>query len=121
MPRSDWEGRTPVLTVGFPSSLSSQGAGGGRVGGGDETRKCLLGAEQGAGSCPGGSGRSWSCQELRAGSQSLNWTSPPEVSQPSLSLDLLLSSLGFNFSSPLFSHLFLYFFFFLCLEIDGKI
>lgn len=64
---------------------------------------------------PGGSGRSWSCQELRAGSQSLNWTSPPEVSQPSLSLDLLLSSLGFNFSSPLFSHLFLFFFlFFFC-------
>lgn len=32
----------------------------------------------------------------------------PEVSQLSLRLDLLLSSLGFNFSSPLFSHLFLF-------------
>lgn len=84
---------------------------GGRVGGGDETRKCLLGPEQGAGSCPGGSGRS-SESEL---------DQSPEVPQPSLRLDLLLSSLGFNFSSPLFSHLFLFFFFFLCLEIDGKI
>lgn len=44
--------------VGFFLTSFSQGAGEGRAGGGDETRKCLLGPVQGAGSCPGGSGRS---------------------------------------------------------------